>query len=1012
MTLSVNSKFAATKARNETDTSDPNVDAFYTGAPLPGFQAPTAQYAFLSSVSATTASTLPSTSVSTPAPSVLTPTGTSAAVPSWVSTLSTASIAADMAAADVGGTVTYGGLEKLVADLDATLTSTNTSLTTAELADLKTIAKNLNNGMTTSTYLTDVMNNLANGNPANATWTGGAAASTSLGNLAAGSSATQLAELNGKWLLGTDLPSSQVAMSGYSSFSVTYSASSNPLFGASGPSMNDVNQGYLGDCYFLSSVAEVAEQNSGIISSMFTSNGNNAYGVRFYVDGTADYVTVNTSLADGGGIFNHGTDIWASLAEKGYAQLQAGGVDTGNYINDGNSWSTIGNGGAPAYALEAVTGASAITDFYTSGGSCAAVVFNSSLAETSYSSGISTAGLLGTLVSDLANGDDLVLSSYTNATDSSGRTTLVADHAMSIYGYDSTTGMLDIRNPWGTASGQSWDTTFEVSLSTVLSDGDVITADNIGTGTGLAAPVVSAQTATQTWKLGQAVNFALASNTFTDPQGQTLTYTATQVNGAALPSWLSFNAATKTFTGTPPAGSANLSIKVTATDAGGASTSETFAANLVAPAAPTITSQTAAQSWKLGAPVNFALAANTFTDPSGEALTYTATQVNGSALPSWLSFNAATKTFTGTPPAGSANLSIKVTATDAGGASTSETFAANLVAPAAPTITSQTANQTWTIGKPVNLALAANTFTDPSGEALTYTATQSNGSALPSWLSFNAATKTFTGTPPNTAAGLTLKVTATDAGGSSASETFTVATPATPPSVTAQAAAQSWKLGQAVNFTLASNAFTDPQGETLTYSATQANGSALPSWLSFNAATRTFTGTVPTNAAGLSIKVTATDTSGAANSETFSVATPAPAAPSVTAQTAGQVWTEGQSINLALPSNTFTDPQGEKLTYTATQANGSALPSWLTFNGATDSFTGVAPNATASLSLKVTATDAGGASVSETFAASVAAAAGKLVTAISSVVTTSTSVTTGLVGSANNNPVTLASPAH
>ena len=914
MTLSVNSKFAATKARNETDTSDPNVDAFYAGAPLPGFQAPTAQYAFLSSVSATTASTLPSTSVSTPAPSVLTPTGTSAAVPSWVSTLSTASIAADMAAADVGGTVTYGGLEKLVADLDATLTSTNTSLTTAELADLKTIAKNLNNGMTTSTYLTDVMNSLANGNAANATWTGGAAASTSLGNLAAGSSATQLAELNGKWLLGTDLPSSQVAMSGYSSFSVTYSASSNPLFGASGPSMNDVNQGYLGDCYFLSSVAEVAEQNSGIISSMFTSNGNNAYGVRFYVDGTADYVTVNTSLADGGGIFNHGTDIWASLAEKGYAQLQAGGVDTGNYINDGNSWSTIGNGGAPAYALEAVTGASAITDFYTSGGSCAAVVFNSSLAETSYSSGISTAGLLGTLVSDLAKGDDLVLSSYTNATDSSGRTTLVADHAMSIYGYDSTTGMLDIRNPWGTANGQSWDTTFEVSLSTVLSDGDVITADNIGTGTGLAAPVVSAQTATQTWKLGQAVNFALASNTFTDPQGQTLTYTATQANGAALPSWLSFN--------------------------------------------------------------------------------------------------AATKTFTGTPPAGSANLSIKVTATDAGGASTSETFAANLVAPAAPTITGQTANQTWTIGKPVNLALAANTFTDPSGEALTYTATQSNGSALPSWLSFNAATKTFTGTPPNTAAGLTLKVTATDAGGSSASETFTVATPATPPSVTAQAAAQSWKLGQAVNFTLASNAFTDPQGETLTYSATQANGSALPSWLSFNAATRTFTGTVPTNAAGLSIKVTATDTSGAANSETFSVATPAPAAPSVTAQTAGQVWTEGQSINLALPSNTFTDPQGEKLTYTATQANGSALPSWLTFNGATDTFTGVAPNATASLSLKVTATDAGGASVSETFAASVAAAAGKLVTAISSVVTTSTSVTTGLVGSANNNPVTLASPAH
>ena len=66
--------------------------------------------------------------------------------------------------------------------------------------------------------------------------------------------------------------------------------------------------------------------------------------------------------------------------------------------------------------------------------------------------------------------------------------------------------------------------------------------------------------------------------------------------------------------------------------------------------------------------------------------------------------------------------------------------------------------------------------------------------------------------------------------------------------LTAQTAAQTWKLGQAVNFTLASNTFTDPQGETLTYSATLSNGAALPSWLSFNTATGTFTGTVANSA--------------------------------------------------------------------------------------------------------------------------------------------------------------------
>jgi hypothetical protein len=222
---------------------------------------------------------------------------------------------------------------------------------------------------------------------------------------------------------------------------------------------------------------------------MFTSNGNGTYGVRFYVNGKADYVTVNSSLADGGSIFNNGgSDIWASLAEKAYAQLQAGGVVTGNSINYGNSWSTIGNGGAPEMALEEITGASAITDFVgASGGSWSKVVYNSSFGVTGYTTGNSTSSVLSILAGDLAAGDDVILSSYTNAKDASGKTTLVADHAMSVYGYDSKTGMLEVRNPWGTEAGQTWDTTFEVSLSTLLSDKDTITVDNVGKGSATAS---------------------------------------------------------------------------------------------------------------------------------------------------------------------------------------------------------------------------------------------------------------------------------------------------------------------------------------------------------------------------------------------------------------------------------------------------------------------------------------------------------------------------------------------
>ncbi len=414
--------------------------------------------------------------------------------PSWISKLSTASIAADMKAADVNGVVTEAGLTKLMTDLTSSLSSSNSKLTTAEFNDLKTIAANLNNGLSSSSYLTYVFDALVDGNAANAKFTGGASTSVTLGNLAAGATSTQLTDLTDKWLLGTDLPNDILNMSGYAAVKFKYSTVSSPLFGASGPSMSDVNQGYLGDCYFLSSCAEVADLNSSKISSMFTNNGNGAYGVRFYYDGQAEFVTVNAALPNGGTLFNKSSDIWASLAEKAYAQFQAINLETGNSVNDGNSYSTIGNGGSPLYALEALTGASAMQEYVGSGGSWACYTVNDAMTVTAYNTGDTTAKLMSALETDLSNHDDLILCSNTNAY-VNGKQTLVADHAMSIYGYDASTGNLEIRNPWGAEAGQTWNTTFEVSLSALLSAGDDICVDNAG---GTLASASSTTTAAST----------------------------------------------------------------------------------------------------------------------------------------------------------------------------------------------------------------------------------------------------------------------------------------------------------------------------------------------------------------------------------------------------------------------------------------------------------------------------------------------------------------------------------
>ena len=399
--------------------------------------------------------------------------------PSWIASITDTTLRADMAAADLNGVVNEAAMAKLFADLAAELTAGHTTLSASQFADLKLIAADLNQGEVASPYLTYVVNALVNGSAANASWTGGAASAVALGNLAAGATATHLTELAGNWLLGTDLPSDVVAMSGSASFTVSFSANTSSLFASTGPSMNDVNQGYLGDCYLLSSLAEVAHQNSAAITSMITDNGNNTYGVRFYVNGVAEYVTVSNKLADGGHEFNTGANLWASLVEQAYAQLQAAGSVTGNSYS-GNSFSAIGNGGVPGYALAEITGASQITEFAASGGSWSKYTFNNGMAYQGGTSGNTTASLLATIVAALGAHDDVILSSNTNATDASGHQTLVAGHALSIYGVDSSNNMLEVRNPWGSEPGQYWDTTFEVSLATLLSAGDWITLDNAG----------------------------------------------------------------------------------------------------------------------------------------------------------------------------------------------------------------------------------------------------------------------------------------------------------------------------------------------------------------------------------------------------------------------------------------------------------------------------------------------------------------------------------------------------
>ena len=148
--------------------------------------------------------------------------------------------------------------------------------------------------------------------------------------------------------------------------------------------------------------------------------------------------------------------------------------------------------------------------------------------------------------------------------------------------------------PPANANGAGYTSfTFKVSDGTAESVAYTMTIDVTAVND---APTVATAIPNQTAPVGTAFNYAFPPNTFNDADSDTLTYTAMKADNAALPTWLSFTANTRTFSGTPQAADVGpLPVKVTASDGNGGSVSDEFditvsaASNTPATGAPTIT---------------------------------------------------------------------------------------------------------------------------------------------------------------------------------------------------------------------------------------------------------------------------------------------------------------------------------------------------------------------------------------------------------------------------------------
>ena len=84
---------------------------------------------------------------------------------------------------------------------------------------------------------------------------------------------------------------------------------------------------------------------------------------------------------------------------------------------------------------------------------------------------------------------------------------------------------------------------------------------------------------------GTAFSYQFPDNTFADAEGDMLVYSAKQSDNPVLPTWLRFSAATRTFSGMPPAVE-TVSVKVTARDRYGGSANDEFDIVVVADSIP------------------------------------------------------------------------------------------------------------------------------------------------------------------------------------------------------------------------------------------------------------------------------------------------------------------------------------------------------------------------------------------------------------------------------------------
>jgi hypothetical protein len=240
-----------------------------------------------------------------------------------------------------------------------------------------------------------------------------------------------------------------------------------------------------------------------------------------------------------------------------------------------------------------------------------------------------------------------------------------------------------------------YETKSSYTFNVVASDGTTTSSQAVTVAVTDVAPTITSATSV-TVPEGTSTATVVYTAAATDPAGGAVSFSLAGADAGAF----TINAATGavTFNASPDYETkSSYTFNVVASD--GTTTSSQAVTVAVTYTPPSVAAAIPDQVATPGTAFGYTLPPGTFTDD--DPLTFSATQVGGSPLPAWLTFNPATGAFSGTPPVGFVSIDIKVSASD-GTSSASDIFTISVNAPAAPAAAPAAASASVPLTRPAD----------------------------------------------------------------------------------------------------------------------------------------------------------------------------------------------------------------------------------------------------------------------------------------------------------------------